>query len=88
MSSIASSQSSSTSSSRSNFSSPCLTPRRMRSFSDSCKFCIVEPEKFEDAIKEKLRRNLYKKKNYVIERNDIWSGFLKQNSTGMAPSKQ
>ena len=51
---IASSQSS-TSSSKS--SSPSSTPRRMKSLNNvyaSCNFCVVEPESFEEAIKEEV----------------------------------
>ena len=72
MSPIASPQSSPSSS---NSSSPSLTPRRMKSLSDvyaSCNFCVVEPESFEEAIKEEAWKKAMEEEIHVIEKNKTW----------------
>ena len=35
----------------------------------SCNFCVVEPERFEEAIKEEAWRKATEEEMYVIEKN-------------------
>ncbi|CAL5370298.1 unnamed protein product [Camellia sinensis] len=68
---IASSQSSPSSSS----SSPSSTPRNIRSLSDvyaRCNLCIVEPENFEEAIKDEAWKKAIEDEIHVIEKNKTW----------------
>ena len=47
----------------------------MRSLNDvyaSFNFCIVEPESFEDAIKEEAWKKAMEEEIYVIEKNKTW----------------
>ena len=72
MSPIASPQSTPSSSSS---LSPSSSPRRMKSLSDvyaSCNFCVVEPESFEEAIKEETWKKAMEEEIYVIEKNKTW----------------
>ena len=58
-----------------NSSSPSSTPRRMKSLSDvyaSCNFCVVEPESFEEAIKEEAWKQAMEEEIHVIEKNKTW----------------
>ncbi|RVW71220.1 Retrovirus-related Pol polyprotein from transposon TNT 1-94 [Vitis vinifera] len=67
--------SSSTESPTSSSSSPSSTPRKMRSLSDvykRCNLCIVEPQSFEEAIKDEDWRKAMEKEIDVIEKNETW----------------
>ena len=61
--------------SSSSSSSPSSTPRRIRNLSEvyaSCNFCVVEPENFEEAIKEEAWKKTMEEEIYVIEKNKTW----------------
>ena len=56
-------------------STPSSTPIRMRSLNDvyeSCNACLFEPEKFEEAVKEKEWRTAMQEEINVIEKNKTW----------------
>ncbi|KAK9927639.1 hypothetical protein M0R45_024815 [Rubus argutus] len=56
-------------------STPSSTPIRMRSLNDvyeSCNACLFEPEKFEEAVKEKEWRTAMQEEINVIEKNKKW----------------
>ncbi|RVW58020.1 Retrovirus-related Pol polyprotein from transposon RE1 [Vitis vinifera] len=56
-------------------SSPSSTPRKMRSLTDvyeRCNLCIVEPQSFEEAIKDEDWRKAMEKEIDVIEKNETW----------------
>ena len=56
-------------------SSPSSTPRKMRSLSDvykRCNLCIVEPQSFEEVIKDKDWRKAMEKEIDVIKKNETW----------------
>ena len=67
--------SSSTESPTSSSSSPSSTPRKMRSLTDvyeRCNLGIVEPQSFEEAIKDEDWRKAMEKEIDVIEKNETW----------------
>ena len=54
-------------------SSPSSTPVRFRRLSDiyaSCNFCVVEPECFEQAVREEVWRNAMENEIKMIEKNE------------------
>lgn len=56
-------------------SSPPITPKKMRSLSDvyeRCNFCTIEPESFEEAVKEETWRKAMEEEISVIEKNSTW----------------
>ena len=65
----------STESPTSSSSSSSSIPRKMRSLSDvyeRCNLCIVEPQGFEEAIKDEDWRKAMEKEIDVIEKNETW----------------
>ena len=69
------SASSHSSPSNSSSSSPSSTPRKMRSLEDvyeRCNFCVVEPENFEEAIKQEIWKKAMEEEIRVIEKNNTW----------------
>ena len=65
----------STESPTSSSSSSSSTPRKLRSLSDvykRCNLCIVEPQSFEEAIKDEDWRKAMEKEIDVIEKNETW----------------
>ncbi|KAL6321449.1 hypothetical protein AAG906_016548 [Vitis piasezkii] len=65
----------STESPTSSSSSPSSTLRKMRSLSDvyeRCNLCIVEPQSFEEGIKDEDWRKVMEKEIDVIEKNETW----------------
>ena len=60
---------------RSSSFSPTSTPRKMRSLTDiyeRCNFYVVEPDCFEEAVKEKAWRHAMNEEIEVIEKNNTW----------------
>uniref|UniRef100_A0A5B7B4M6 Retrovirus-related Pol polyprotein from transposon TNT 1-94 n=1 Tax=Davidia involucrata TaxID=16924 RepID=A0A5B7B4M6_DAVIN len=72
---LSSSSSSPSSSPSSSSSSPSSTPKKMRSLSEvyeRCNFCMIEPENFEEAIKQKEWKKAMEEEIQVIEKNNTW----------------
>jgi transposase InsO family protein len=70
-----SSPSSPSSPSSSNSSSSSSTPRKMRDLNDvfaRCNFCVIEPDNFEEAMKEKCWKKAMEEEIEVIEKNNTW----------------
>jgi hypothetical protein len=56
-------------------SSPSSSPIRLRNLDDiyaRCNFCVVEPENFEEAMKEESWRKAMEDEIEVIEKNKTW----------------
>ncbi|KAK2398761.1 putative mitochondrial protein [Trifolium repens] len=76
------SSSSSISSPISNSSSPSSTPIKLKDLSDiyaRCNYCVVEPENFDEAIKEDVWRNAMQEEMNAIEKNKTWHLVEKPN---------
>ena len=85
MSPIASPRSFPSSPSSSSSASPNSTSRKMRNLNDvyaSCNFCAVEPEKFEEAIKEEVWKKAMEDEISVIKKNKIWELVERLNPDG------
>jgi hypothetical protein len=66
---------SSPSSPSSNSTSPSSSPIRLRNLDDiyaRCNFCVIEPENFEEAMKEESWRKAMEDEIEVIEKNKTW----------------
>ncbi|KAG6514812.1 hypothetical protein ZIOFF_025185 [Zingiber officinale] len=66
---------SSTDPTSSNSSSPSTTPKRYRSLDDiyaTCNYCSIEPENFDEAIKEESWKKAMEEEVRVIEKNQTW----------------
>jgi hypothetical protein len=62
--------------------SPSSTPVKMKDLSDvyaRCNFCVVEPENFEEAIKESIWKNAMQEEIAAIEKNNTWQLVEKPN---------
>lgn len=69
------SSSSSPSSPDSSSSTPSSTPIKLKDLSDiyaRCNYCVVEPENFDEAIKEDAWRNAMQEEINAIEKNKTW----------------
>ena len=56
-------------------SSPTSAPKKMKSLTDvyeRCNFCVLEPENFEEAVKEECWRKAMQDEIDVIEKNQTW----------------
>ncbi|CAJ2638092.1 unnamed protein product [Trifolium pratense] len=76
------SSSSSPSSPISSSSSPSSTPIKLKDLSDiyaRCNYCVVEPENFDEAIKEDVWRNAMQEEIDAIEKNKTWQLVEKPN---------
>ncbi|KAG6520408.1 hypothetical protein ZIOFF_017458 [Zingiber officinale] len=66
---------SSTDPTSSNSSSPSTTPKRYRSLDDiyaTCNYCSIDPENFDEAIKEESWKKAMQEEVRVIEKNQTW----------------
>lgn len=64
-----------TTNTKSSSSSPSSTPIRLRRLSDiyeTCNFYVVEPECFEQTVREEVWRNAMEDEIKMIEKNETW----------------